>query len=759
MLLSIITSGAFHASQPRFWRIDSQGVHSDGVTSISGADGVTMAEQKGNGTCLTLNPASNSQYLYFQIHTKLSAGNSPLYVSVEYFDNGPYGAVQLQYDSSAGEAPIDLYRPADDSAGGWRSGTEKDEEAIFELEKPFFHHRENLGSDFRLQGIRLCIRSIHVLTTQPEEWKALSHYHAPLLPQLAHIGSGSQLIIGGFDPAHVYDAGPQTHALESALPELKAMGVTSQEVYVRWNLCEPAKGHYDWSVYDRYAALYKRYHIKWVPFLICGSAYSLPDWYYKHPGYQGYVCLEHHEESDVQSLWNPAFREHVAHFIKAFCLHYRNSGVIEAILLGISGNYGEAIYPVSGMDWTADIHGPYHSHPGFWAGDPYAILSFRNAMKKKYVSLKAISSEWKKTYSSWNQIQPFLQKDAPDVQAWLDFMRWYTDSMTEWAGFWMKTTRQYFPGDIYLCTGGDSQPEYGSNFGDQCKEAARYHAGVRITNEGSDYPYNFALTRWVASAGKQYGAYCSFEPASNVTPSGVVARIYNAASSGALGLHYYYDNLFGKQKARENFIKYAHYFQQNHPIVQIAVYYPQTYIWIHGNHFLSHLIPLRNQFDFDYQSDDQIADGGLKRYKALLLLDGNIMPMETARIILHWVQQGGILLSSKSMGVLQNPEGGDAPDKELFGTNVDTGRGKSVRYTGDGGRNGEYAFFINQLMSSASLSTGTKTMLTEEEKEPGIYAALISPHSILWYNSLDEAEVMPDGKSMAPNSIMSQRLP
>jgi len=116
---------------------------------------------------------------------------------------------------------------------------------------------------------------------------------------------------------------------------------------------------------------------KWVPFLICGSPYSLPDWYYKKPGAQGYVCLEHGEESDVQSLWNPAMREHVAGFIKAFCDHYRDSGIIESILLGVTGNYGEAIYPVTGNDWTADVHGAYHTHPGFWAGDRYAVASFR----------------------------------------------------------------------------------------------------------------------------------------------------------------------------------------------------------------------------------------------------------------------------------------------------------------------------------------------------------------------------------------------
>jgi len=43
----------------------------------------------------------------------------------------------------------------------------------------------------------------------------------------------------------------------------------------------------------------------------------------------------------------------------------------------------------------------------------------------------------------------------------------------------------------------------------------------------------------VASATRFYGTYCGFEPASEVSPNGVVARAYNATASGARALHYY----------------------------------------------------------------------------------------------------------------------------------------------------------------------------------------------------------------------------
>ena len=391
------------------------------------------------------------------------------------------------------------------------------------------------------------------------------------------IGPGGQLIVGGFDPDSFENATKSAAGFEAAIPNLKSLGVTSQEIYVRWNLCEVAPGKWDWSVYDRYVALYKENNLKWVPFLICGSPYSLPDWYYKKPGSQGYVCLEHHEESDVQSLWNPEMRRHVAEFVKAFCEHYRDTGTIESILLGVSGNYGEAIYPVTGNDWTADRHGKYHSHPGFWAGDPFAVKDFAASIKKKYGTSEKLESAWGDKAPAIDDVKPFLRKDAPNDRAWIDFVDWYQQSMTDYAKFWLTETRKNLPkGEIYLCTGGHAPPMHGSDFGQQCKMAAEVGAGVRITNEASDYALNFALTRWVASASAQYGGYFSFEPAGGVDANGVVGRIYNATASGAKGLHYYYPNLFDKPAATENFIRMGSQFQQRKPFVEIAVYYPTT---------------------------------------------------------------------------------------------------------------------------------------------------------------------------------------
>ena len=72
-----------------------------------------------------------------------------------------------------------------------------------------------------------------------------------------------------------------------------------------------------------------------------------------------------------------------------FAKRYGKSGVIETVLLGIQGDFGEAIYSVTGGGWTFNMPGEYHNHAGYWCDDPYALASFRKAIADKYGSVDA----------------------------------------------------------------------------------------------------------------------------------------------------------------------------------------------------------------------------------------------------------------------------------------------------------------------------------------------------------------------------------
>ncbi|HEX8523185.1 MAG TPA: family 14 glycosylhydrolase [Tepidisphaeraceae bacterium] len=746
------TRNAFTAS----WSVTPGAYEEDNLHLLSGGDGVNARDEIAGQPCVSVaTKIKGASYLYFDVDDNLKP-TGPLYATLQYLDQ-QFGILPtIQYDSKNGDETLDAYQAAEDHAAAPAIGSRTWNTAVYELRNPRFANRQNLRADLRITGGKPIIRSLKISPSKPDLWSQLAAGAA--IEPAVKIGAHQQLIIGGFDPTSDKDAAFHAKALERAMPALKALGVTSHEVYVRWNLCEREPGKWDFSVYDRFVDVYRRHGMKWVPFLICGSAYSLPDWYHQKFGSQGYVCVEHNEESDVQSLWNPAMRQHVADFIKAFCDHYRDTGTIESILLGVTGNYGEAIYPATGNDWTSGVHGKYHTHPGYWANDPFAVTSFRDWLTAKYGASPKLRRAWGENAREINMIRPFLQKDAPSDRAWIDFVDWYQQSMTDYAQFWISETRKNFPrGDIYLCTGGHAPPEHGADFGEQCRIAALSGAGVRITNEDSDYANNCSITRWVASASRHYNNYFSYEPAAQVDARGVVARIYNATASGARGLHYYYGNLFDSPAQTQAFLRWGSEWKQRDPITEIAVYYPSTWIKLNTSMpFLHQAAKLRDRFDFAYLSDRQVLDGGLKKVQALVFLVGNTIEARTLDEITKAQKNGLLILYATGIGRPRTVEGDESSAEQLFGDPM-LKAGNVAIFDGDP-KLPEYRDFICQsLLKSRQLSPATRAMVTLDGKENNLFATLISPTQLLWFNDNAQAQSA-GGNTLAPYSIAAQDI-
>ena len=326
-------------------------------------------------------------------------------------------------------------------------------------------------------------------------------------------------------------------------------------------------------------------------------------------------------------------------------------GVLESINLGISGDYGEAIYPAIG-NWPTK----YHSHPGFWCGDDLAAADFRRAISELYQSdISSLNRAWKSHYHSFEEVAPFLPQDAPSKRAGLEFLGWYRDSMTSYAEFWLATARDLFPNtEIYLCTGGDMAPEHGSDFSAQAKLAAKYGAGIRITNESSSFPHNFRLTRLVDSACRFYGAYFGHEPASSVTPVGYLGRIFNAVTSGARQLFYYSTPKLASLKGEDPVMGEGGRFQVSYraletirkPVVEVALLYPtssSTHALRSVGTFGDVAAEIRRLVDFDFCDERMVQEGALKDKLILIVIGADILESQTLAKIQTWVSDGGLL--------------------------------------------------------------------------------------------------------------------
>ena len=584
-----------------------------------------------------------SHYFYVTIADPAWAkGPVDAYVVAEVFDES-LSRVSVQYDKDAPDPTLATkYTAAADTllltgTGKWRRG-------IFHLPALRLGHGQNNGADFRLSGRGLAVRSITVTASRPEGYDPDQPLDAEALEGIAVTRPpGMELTYGN-------DVGPADAAL------FKALSVTSVESYVDWAGVEPEPGEWDWSKWDAQVATLRGAGLKWVPFLIAGSAYATPLWFQKGPDSHVYRCLEHGSDSKVQSLFNPRLRPQIERFLKAFADRYRDTGVIESVLLGITGIYGESIYPAGPEGgWTARLTGAYHNHHGWWAGDALAVAAFRGAMRGRYGSIAELNAAWGTAHGSFDEVTTFLPGEAPNDRACADFVEWYQQAMTDWAVFWVKAARKAFPKtEIYLCTGGDGSPFLGADFTAQTAAIAGEGAGVRITNEGSDYARNFSLTREAATATRHYGTFCGFEPAAQVDSDGVIARIYNATASGARQLHDYIPNtLGGSPDALQNFRANAPFLVPRQPRIDAALYLSrETWALDAGanGRALALSRALRDAADIDFVTRRSAIDGHLRQYRVLVLAESAVLEPEAAEAIEAWVRNGGALVAATALG-------------------------------------------------------------------------------------------------------------
>lgn len=424
----------------------------------------------------------------------------------------------------------------------------------------------------------------------------------------------------------------------------KREGLTSLEVYVKWWVCEPQPGQWDFSYYDLWQEGVRAAGLRWVPLMIAGSSWATPPWFRESAQHVGLRCLEHNQETPTQSPWNPNLRAHVAEFFARCATHFDPS-LIETIKLGVCGDFGEALYMGGGNHWTY-LGQPYHTHHGYWCGDPYARADFRAYLQRRYGMVEALNQAWHTDRASFEQVEPFLPEAAPNRRARLDLQRWYCGAMTDYTEFWLQTLRQLFPSTrLTIAAGGDGWSTGGGDFTAQAALAARYQAGVRITNEASHYLTNFSITRQAASACRYYGAHLGTECAGGVDSAAIAARAYNCVASGADEFFTYDPEPTGERAALYAAVRPL--LTKHEPVVDVGVFLSRT-SWDLGQ--LGQFIPdaqtLRHIADLAYVDEQLIADGALRHLRVLFWTAGPIIEAQTAAALMQWVQAGGILVVS-----------------------------------------------------------------------------------------------------------------
>lgn len=621
------------------------------VQPFDRGDGQTAAANLGGRDCLRTMPERDSTFIYVFVDDAYKPAEE-VFLTVHYFDQR--GMLSVDFDAGEG---ISAYRPAPEAYAQGGSGTWCT--ATFTLRRAAFKGRENWAADLRLHADGpLAVSRIELSPEPPEGFQRaldpVAYFH-----DREPVAVNKDMTV--IQQWQIHEPVPAGQLADSAYEAARDVGITSLQSYVGWAQLEPEPGKLDYSLYDPVVNQIRRHGLKWLPFLITAPPMATPKWWLGQHGVDA-TCLDHGISTPIQSIWNPALRDGVRRFLEVFAEHY-DAEVIEALNLGISGNWGESIM-VAGGGWLMDGQ---HSHLGWWCGDQHARADWRRWAKEHYHTLDALNAAWDTKHAAWDDVAPFMPPQAPSRRAAADLLQWYNQSMTDYAEFWVKTVRELYPDSvIYLCTGGNGQSQLGADFAAQARMCARYGAGIRITNQSDHAPGNFAVTRMVSSATRLYGGYYTTEPGGANTVKGVAARIFDAVSGGARGV--YFKTLIDPPSSHSptgvKFAENAQYLVPNDPQLSVAALAPGSALavdWRLIDTFMARTQELREYLDFEFIDENMIRDGLLSRFRALVVMAGDTVEQPVLEAIHAWVEDGGVLMLPKEYAPLRNVEDVPAP--------------------------------------------------------------------------------------------------
>ncbi len=559
------------------------------------------------------------------------------------------------------------------------------------------------------------------------------------------------IILRGFEPVTPLDGITKARALERAVPEFKSYGAPVHQTRVLWSVVEQREGIFDWSAYDRLLEVHKRHGIRWAPIVVVSGVDAVPAWMSNKHGFRRFTCVEHGTESPVASRWFPLLRSSGLKFLRAFCERYRDSGALESVTLGIAGSDGRAAMPGYGVLPAT----PGHLHPGLWIRDEYAIEAFQIWLASKYGGSNLFRDAWGGLSQGIPFVEPFKKSDAPTERAWLDQLDFAADSMTQWARLWLKEARSALPSTpLYLRTSADLPAESGVDLAAQARVAIEFGVGIQATFSAQNHRTTLTRTALASSASTQFKAALRLEAEGVLDGPAVTAGLFAASASRADAIALDYASLEAARAARE-----ALRAQRNLPSylsrsVPIAVYYPQTFMKLVGSEFLAALLPLRDRFDFDLVSDTQILQGGLERYKALVMLQGSVSEASVWRDVSAWTLKGGLLIHPEGMGRLHTVERDETYHFLLFAPKPN---GKVVRAISLSvrGNSVDYRDQAVKILSEApELSSDERVAVLIDGEEDGVYTSGGSG-SRIWLN-LTLIEKQKGGILIPPSSIATQ---
>ncbi len=438
-------------------------------------------------------------------------------------------------------------------------------------------------------------------------------------------------------------------------------GLVANEDYIAWGAVERTPGKWEWAQHD---AVEKNQHAAGLKYVVYDWAHFPPVWLREQRKSERTLmkCLEHGQETNYLSIFDPRTIAWYDHFYKAVHGHFGDK--VDDMYACILGPYGEGNYPLNVPDWI-NIG---HCHEGYWCADEYAIRALRASMTKKYGEVGKLNEAWGTKYATFADVRPpeevtgtdkykitpGMFPTAQDKRRWLDFITWYHQALIDFAGQSVETLLKYYPPErVRLKPGGTAHGinpiAWGTFSPGYAKMAAKY---PRIVLQPADCLGAVFGDKWLGTAYAYYGVRLGTEPAGSLDKKTYVRRMFSDASCGA-SQHFTYE--FDQHV--EEIRKYIHLYTGKPGETEVALFCPTTYYRLGGD--LGPTIraanKLRDLCEFDVLDELLIEDGALTpaKYKVLVVTQAEIVDRLILEKLDAYVRAGGKVVLVKKQAVAE----------------------------------------------------------------------------------------------------------
>lgn len=462
--------------------------------------------------------------------------------------------------------------------------------------------------------------------------------------------------IGAYPRTNVYEAPP---SVESQA-RLKSMGLVANEDYVAWGAVEKSPGVWDWKQHD---AMEKNLHAAGLRYVVYDWVHFPPLWLRTNSNRTLMKCLEHGQECNYLSIFDPQTIVWYDHFYQNLAKHFTNR--IDDVYACILGPYGEGNYPLMVPDWV----NMGHCHEGYWCGDAYARVAFQKMMRHKYRRIAKLNKTWGTDYRSFDDVvmpkelandkfKPSLAAfvTPQDKQRWLDFITWYHQAIIDFAEQSVRTVLRYFPASkVRIKPGGNARGVNPIAWGTYCPGYAKMAKPYHIVLQPADCGGAVFGDKWMGTAYQFYNVTECTEPAGGLDENTFVRRMFSDASCGARQFFTY-----EFEQHHTNMQKYVHLLTGKPGDTEVAVYCPTT-LYRFGESLDATVqsgYPLRDLCEFDVLDEILINDGALNahHYKALIIFQGEVVEEKILDAFQKFARDGGRIICIGPVG-MKNVEG------------------------------------------------------------------------------------------------------